>query len=194
MFERFTSSAREVVVRAQSEARELGHGWLGTEHLLLGVVGGPDSRLAGVLLELGVSHDGVRREVARRNAEGLDDHSALRGLGIDLDDVRRRVEDQFGPGALSGDDSARTFHSRWRRVWRRSGAGAGHIPFSGNAKKALELSLREAVALHSQDIGAEHVLLGILRAGGTATDILHRLEVSTAVVRHRVQDLLRNAA
>ena len=44
MFERFTTGAREVVVGAQTEARALGHGWIGTEHLLLAVAGRPDDR------------------------------------------------------------------------------------------------------------------------------------------------------
>ena len=38
MFERFTASARQIVVRAQSEARELGHGFIGCEHLLLALL------------------------------------------------------------------------------------------------------------------------------------------------------------
>ena len=38
MFERFTDSARQVVVQAQSQARQLGHGFIGCEHLLLALV------------------------------------------------------------------------------------------------------------------------------------------------------------
>ena len=38
MFERFTDNARQVVVQAQSEARQFGHGFIGCEHLLLAVV------------------------------------------------------------------------------------------------------------------------------------------------------------
>lgn len=43
MFERFTDTARRVVVLAQEEARLLGHNWIGTEHLLLGLVHGDDA-------------------------------------------------------------------------------------------------------------------------------------------------------
>ena len=50
MFERFTGSARQAIVRAQSEARQLGHGFIGCEHLLLGVLAA-DEPAAAVLRE-----------------------------------------------------------------------------------------------------------------------------------------------
>ena len=42
MFERFTNSARHVVVLAQEEARRLQHNYIGTEHILLGLLGEPE--------------------------------------------------------------------------------------------------------------------------------------------------------
>ena len=48
MFERFTTEARTAVVRAQTEARSLGHGWIGTEHLLLALLADGDGRAARV--------------------------------------------------------------------------------------------------------------------------------------------------
>jgi ATP-dependent Clp protease ATP-binding subunit ClpC len=62
MFEKFESDARRVVVLAQDEARLLEHGWIGTEHLLLGVLA-LDGPVAAALGERGVSLDGVRGEV-----------------------------------------------------------------------------------------------------------------------------------
>ena len=44
----------------------------------------------------------------------------------------------------------------------------GHIPFDRAAKKALELALREALRLQHNYIGTEHILLGMLHAGGPA--------------------------
>ncbi len=49
MFERFTYPARRVVVRAQEEARTFRHPWLGTEHLLLGVLAQPQAPGVSVL-------------------------------------------------------------------------------------------------------------------------------------------------
>jgi ATP-dependent Clp protease ATP-binding subunit ClpC len=76
MFERFTDRARRVVVLAQEEARMLNHNYIGTEHILLGLL-----------------HEG----------EGVA-AKALESLGISLDVVRQQVEEIIGQGqqALSG--------------------------------------------------------------------------------------------
>jgi ATP-dependent Clp protease ATP-binding subunit ClpC len=63
VFERFTESARQVVVRAQEEARELHHGYIGTEHLLLGLLGEPDRIPAKVLAAHGLDAEFVREQV-----------------------------------------------------------------------------------------------------------------------------------
>ncbi len=63
MFERFTDRARRAVVHAQDEARELNHNYIGTEHLLLGLMREPESVAARALQELNISQDAVREEV-----------------------------------------------------------------------------------------------------------------------------------
>lgn len=63
MFERFTDSSRHVVVLAQEKARQLNHGYIGTEHLLLGVLDVPDSVAARALTSLGVSPEAARQQV-----------------------------------------------------------------------------------------------------------------------------------
>jgi ATP-dependent Clp protease ATP-binding subunit ClpC len=63
MFERFTERARRVVVFAQEEARELNHSYIGTEHLLLGLMRDADSVAARALQELEIRRDAVREQV-----------------------------------------------------------------------------------------------------------------------------------
>jgi ATP-dependent Clp protease ATP-binding subunit ClpA len=63
MFERFTDRARRAVVQAQEEARLLKHNYIGTEHILLGLLAEPDGIGARVLDRFGISLDGVRQEV-----------------------------------------------------------------------------------------------------------------------------------
>jgi ATP-dependent Clp protease ATP-binding subunit ClpC len=63
MFERFTARARRAVVNAQQEARELNHNYIGTEHLLLGLMREPESVAARALQELKISQDTVREQV-----------------------------------------------------------------------------------------------------------------------------------
>jgi ATP-dependent Clp protease ATP-binding subunit ClpA len=60
MFERFSGQARHVVVSAQEEARELDHNYIGTEHLLLGLLATSDSLASVSLTALGYTHDDLR--------------------------------------------------------------------------------------------------------------------------------------
>ncbi len=168
--ERFTSDAREVVVLAQAEARALRHGHIGTEHLLLALLR-LDTPTTAVLRRHGLDHDEVTEAVtAHLGGEDLD-AEALRTLGIDLDAVRDVAEATFGPGALDAP-----------RRGRRRGV-AGHIPFTPDAKKVLELSLREALAMHSRTITDGHIVLGLLRGGGTALEVLRERGADPGTLR-----------
>jgi ATP-dependent Clp protease ATP-binding subunit ClpA len=166
MFERFTESAREVVVRAQEESRALGHNHIGTEHLLLGAAAAPGDA-ARVLADNGATADALRATV-RTELGSTIDGEALAAIGIDLDEIRRRVEAAFGPGALE----------------RRRPAREGHIPFTPRAKKSLELALREAIAHGDKHIGTEHILLGVLRDDkALATCVLRQVGADPRRVR-----------
>lgn len=175
MFERFTHDARAVVVRTQEEARQLRHDRIGTEHLLLGLL----AEAPGVLAATGITAAAVREGIAA--ARGPSDADALATLGIDLDEVRRRVEATFGTGALSA---------------VRRGGRSGHLPFSPRAKTVLELSLREAIRLKHNWIGPEHILLGLIREGrGLAAAVLVALGVDLERLRDSVvADLGRRAS
>jgi ATP-dependent Clp protease ATP-binding subunit ClpA len=144
MFERFTSNARQVVVRAQEEARLLHHNYIGTEHILLGLLGVPDGHAFRALESFGLSLEGGRQEVAA----------------------------MIGPGKSDP---------------------KGHIPFTPRAKKTLELSLREALQLHHNYIGTEHILLGLIREGdGVAAQIMKK-HADLILIRMAVLDLLPGA-
>ncbi len=179
MFERFTTEAREVVVLAQDEARSLRHGHIGTEHLLLALLR-QDTPATAVLRRHGLDHDEVAGAVAAATGgDGLD-VDALRTLGIDLDAVRERVEATFGPGAL---DAAPC----------RDDASPRHLPFSPRAKKVLELSLREALALKHKTITDGHIALGLLREGeGLAMKVMADRGIDTAELRRDLTAALRS--
>ncbi|MDX6643086.1 MAG: ATP-dependent Clp protease ATP-binding subunit ClpC [Solirubrobacteraceae bacterium] len=67
MYEEFDEQARSALSLAQEEARALGHSWVGTEHLLLGVLRGQDDVAAAVLERLAVTYERARNQVARIN-------------------------------------------------------------------------------------------------------------------------------
>jgi ATP-dependent Clp protease ATP-binding subunit ClpC len=70
MFERFTDRARRTIVLAQEEARALQHDYIGTEHILLGLLGETDGLAARALGTRGVSLDSVRQDVISRVGRG----------------------------------------------------------------------------------------------------------------------------
>jgi ATP-dependent Clp protease ATP-binding subunit ClpA len=207
MFERFTKPAREVVVAAQEEARGLGHAWVGTEHLLLAVLRRPQDPGAATLARLGVTAETCRHAVTTlvvRDADTLDaqDAEALKTFGIDLEEIRRRTDATFGKGALDGpadpgEERPRRLlpFARGRRGRGRTPSVDGHIPFTPRAKKALELSLREAIAVKDRHIGVEHLVLALLRSDDRLTRaLLDHLGVEPGPVRDVVLADLHRAA
>jgi ATP-dependent Clp protease ATP-binding subunit ClpC len=70
MYERFTDQARRVVVLAQEEARMLNHNCIGTEHILLGLIGEGDGVAAQALESLGISLEAVRQQVEESIGRG----------------------------------------------------------------------------------------------------------------------------
>ena len=202
MFERFTGDAREAVVAAQEEARKLGHDFIGTEHVLLALLADEDGPIAAALRGSGVDAEFVRGEVVRRvgpRPPGRsyaeveeEDAAALKAIGIDLDAVRRAIEENFGEGSLRLPRDAPT--PRRRGLFGRS-SPRGHIPFTGRNKKVLELSLREAIRLHQKFIAPEHIMLGMIREGdGLAMLILRAKGVDMGRLRTDLTKSLRDRA
>jgi ATP-dependent Clp protease ATP-binding subunit ClpA len=189
MFERFTQGARTVVITAQEQARGLDHRWIGCEHLLLAVSAAEDAT-GQVLRDAGVTPDRIRAELRRMTGRGHHDRTsvfdgidrdALATIGIDLDAVRGKVEEVFGPDALRR--TRPMTRGRWGRRQRHQGR-TGHIPFTKRAKECLGASLREALTLHSGYIGTEHLALAVVATKSSAAEhILSTLGVSAADLR-----------
>ncbi|HEX2052949.1 MAG TPA: Clp protease N-terminal domain-containing protein [Actinomycetota bacterium] len=172
MFERFTKQARQVVKSAVDIAARQGSGKVGPEHLLVALSGVPDGPVREVLSELGATP----ATLAAAASGEQDDAALLARLGIDLEEVRRSVERNFGEG-----------------TWARRSIRKGHIPFTPEAKKALELSLRHALALKSKSLEVEHVLLGVLDAGPTVRKTLNVISVEPGQVKRRLLAVLKAA-
>jgi ATP-dependent Clp protease ATP-binding subunit ClpC len=96
--------------------------------------------------------------------------TALTSMGISLEDMRQAVRDTIGRGAQPPE--------------------SGHIPFTPQAKKVLELSLRESMQLGHEYIGTEHILLALIREGGGAAQLLAGAGVDFDRTRQQVIELL----
>jgi ATP-dependent Clp protease ATP-binding subunit ClpA len=147
VFDRFTNLAKRSITLAQDEAMDLGYDFIGTEHLLLGLVRLGQGLAAPVLAEADVTPDRVRAEALRSltaagvtATAGQDAAAALATIGIDVDEIRRRADDTFGPGRF-----------RFPRP-----------PFTPSAKGVLIAAVREADSRGGSDIGPEHLLLALL--------------------------------
>src|SRR5690242_1304192 len=149
MFERFTGPARAAVEGAREHAVATTAGEVRPEHLLMALLDRPDCLAVRVLDGLGAPVDRVRASLDGHRmhyVDGLDedDVEALSAIGIDLDEVVRRIDRNLG--GLGGERS-----------------GPRRVRFSRDSRKVLELALREAVALRHNYIGTEHLLLGLAR-------------------------------
>jgi ATP-dependent Clp protease ATP-binding subunit ClpA len=179
MFERFTRNARAVVIGAQEVAHRHGATEVRPAHLLESLASREGTLATQVLADLGAPADEVRRVVRGFGSQysgvlDAEDAEALRLLGIDLDDVIRRIDQDLNDG-----------HEPIRK---------GHKRFSPESKKVLELSLREALQLGDGFIGTEHILLALLRHGdSTALETLKAFDLTVADVRRAVGEADRRA-
>jgi ATP-dependent Clp protease ATP-binding subunit ClpA len=169
MFERFSREARDTVVQAQAVARTAASRNIDTRHILVALAES-DGRAARALSLSSVDPVQLARHIRADLRDAGLDREALATLGIDLDAVSERADEVFGQGALL-----------------RTGRKRGHIPFTAEAKKALELALRETLRLNQRTIDDGHLLLGILRAECLARQALAASGVDVGALRSTLE-------
>lgn len=146
-FERFSESARKVLTRAQGAAQRLGHNYIDTEHLLLG---------------LAQQESGVASKV-------------LANLGIPANKVQPAVEFLIGKGQKSSTTE--------------------EVGLAPRAKKVIEFAIDEARRFNASYIGAEHILLGLLREKeGIAYNVLENLGVTLEKAREEINRVIKYEA
>jgi ATP-dependent Clp protease ATP-binding subunit ClpA len=133
-----TDEGQKAIDEAAAAAREHKHGFIGTEHILLGLVRVDDGVAARVLESLDITVERVRAQVVRIVGTGGEEYS-------------------------------------------------GEIPLTPRAKKALALSLREALSLGTREIKSGHILLGLVRENeGVAARILLDFDADAEKIRDAV--------
>ncbi len=146
--EPFSAGVKMALNDAREEARRLKHPYVGTEHILLGVI---------------------------RDEEGIAGR-VLVGLGVDLSELRREIEEGVKEGTTAPVSGA-------------------HVPYTSRAKKVIELAMIEASETRQEYVGTEHVLLGLLREErGIAAQVLGRAGVALAAVRAEALRVLGGGA
>ncbi len=135
----YTPRAQRVLALARKEALSLHRNYLGSEHLLLGLIGLGNGVAASVLLK----------------------------LGLDLETVRKAVEQMVGTG--------------------QAGNTQGSTPYTPRTKKILALARDEAKQLGHAYVGTEHLLLGLLREEeGVAACVFQSFKVDLAQTRQEI--------
>jgi len=215
MFERFTTDARSVVVRAQEEARDLRHNKIGTEHVLLGLLALPTSVAAQTLNKLGVTATSVRAEVVATTGIGETPQSghiafsprAKKVLELSLREALQLKHNYIGTEHIllalerEGDGLASrilvnqvhdlgairsTVHELIDGGHPESRSGDDPVPRTAAANEVV--SAAQALA-GDAPMGSHHLLEALIRADGSmAAKVLSSLGVDPAAIATKVDE------
>jgi len=189
VFDRCDPDTMTVVNRAIGEARNLGHNYVGTEHLLVALVHHRDLLSPDVARLLPSDVDGVREALEAEIDGPPRDEELLASLGIDLDGVRAAVRRTFGPEALErlARRPVRQPWQPWRRPHRQCMsilARGTAFSFTPRVKRALERALTEVDRRQRPAIDPASLLLGMVEDEcALANQLLYQLGVAPAEVR-----------
>ena len=164
----YTSRAKKVLEFAMSEARELNHSYVGTEHLLLGILREEKGIGAQVLIDTGITIDEARSEV-------------LRLLGTDASQSSTIADRDrwLGTRASREHEESRERTARWIRSlpptrWT-----------SDRAQAVIGRARTDAAHRHSRHIEPEHLLIALVQeTGGMAATVLERLGTDRNALAH----------
>ena len=211
-FQKFTARARTAVTLAQDEARRYDHDYVGTEHLLLGLLREGQGVAARALAALEVDLDRARGALERVIGRGTPGPTSASCLGLTprakavferADEEARCLRHRYigtehlllGLLAEADGEAARalgaagvTLEGTRGAIEETIGCGqvkpSGHVRFTPRAKHVLELSLRKAQELGHDQISTEHILLGVLaEVDGVAVQVITGAGVSVDRLR-----------
>ena len=174
MFERFTDQARRVVVQAQEEARTLGHNYIGTEHILLGLLSEHEGPAAQVLSSLGINQDTAREQVVEIAGEGT---GQLSGHVPFTPRTKKVLELSLREAQRLGDDHIGTEHILLGLVREGGGVGAQILVRLGaNLDRVTEQVLATVRTSPAEEL--RRVSVGRMPGGGSSPTVTLRAVMS----------------
>jgi ATP-dependent Clp protease ATP-binding subunit ClpC len=215
MFERFSDTARGVVVKSQEEARGLQHNYIGTEHVLLGLLNSPSGIAAQALSQLGITADMVRDDVVTQVGRGEgtpSGHIPFTRRAKKVLELALREALQFGHNYIGtehillaiereGDglaakilaDHVRDPSDVPRTVKALIDAAAkpgGSPARPGRTSAASEVVAAAEALAGGAPMGSHHLLEALIRAEGSmAATVLTQLGVSADAVADKVDEI-----
>jgi ATP-dependent Clp protease ATP-binding subunit ClpA len=174
----YTPRLKKVLALAAKESRALNHTYVGTEHILLGLLREGDGVPARVLNNLGLDLESARLEILKE----LDPNFGAEEAPPSEPPPKKAVM------APASEAEAQMAAASANRALHYDG---GLFNFTPRAQQALALARREADRLSHAFVGAEHLLLGLIRLGqGVAVTVLAKLGLELENVRVEVERLL----
>lgn len=176
----FTARARGAVALGLQAARDGGLPYVGTEHLLAGVLAEGGNLALEVLRAMEIEPDAVRHDLARAVAS----RRALDGAVDDIVQARREAQQAAqAPGEATAPERG--------EAPEPGEAQEPGLRFSGPAANALELAVTEAIGLGHNYVGCEHLLLGLVsEPEGTAGEVLRGLGAEYRPTRRAISAAL----
>ncbi len=219
MFEKFTDRARKVMALANQEAQRFNHEYIGTEHILLGLVKEGCGVGALVLKDAGIDLRSVRLEVEKLIRTGSD--RALLGKLPQTPLAKKVIEYAIEESRNLGHNYVGTEHVLLGLLREKDGVAAqvfanlnlnpeearqevlkkleGGVSESGGingltdrARKVIALANQSAQLFNHEYLGTEHILLGLVREGsGVGAVVLKNLDIDLQKVREGVEKVVR---
>jgi hypothetical protein len=186
MFERFTDRARRVVVLAQEEARLLNHNYIGTEHILLGLVHEEQGVAARALTELGISLEAVRAEVEEIIGQG---QSAPTGHIPFTPRAKKVLELSLREALQFGHDYIGTEHILLGLIREGEGVGAQVLVKLGASQDRVRQQVTQLLSGYAGVGPPEQESLGQVRLGQRAAEAM--VAGGPGVYQDEPADLLR---
>jgi ATP-dependent Clp protease ATP-binding subunit ClpA len=219
MFDRFSEDARKLMSASRQAAQEFGHDYIGTEHMLLGVVASDGTVASAALRKLGVDPALVRAEVTKTVRRGTHEvmgqipftPRAKRVLELSLQEAQEAGHRHIGTGHLllgllrEGEgiaaqvlgrlgvtlDKARPVVMEVMRTatGSRDGPPTRDPAVGEPLRKVIGEACAEAARLGHPTVEPEHVLIAMLEGKGVAARVLRELGATPDGVRRRVGEL-----